>query len=511
MSFDAILDDYEKRRDHALGMGGPERVAKIKARGSLNARERIDYLFDSGTFIESGLFATSFIPQAQSSTPTDGKVCGYGRIDGREAAVVSHDLSVKGASSSLTNVKKMRHMRETAIKNGMPLVLLNESSGARIPDTMGAVGTGALGQDNEQFVRRREVPYAAAVLGPAYGTACWFTQLSDFVAMRKGSVLAVSSPKVTEIAIKEKVDPEELGGWKMQSEVTGKVDYATDTDEEAIDLIKKFLSYLPSHHNQRPPVAAVPSGSGDAARTIFDIVPAERQKVYDMRKVVAALSDTDSVFEIKPRFARGATTAFARMNGSTVGFVCSNPLFKAGALDPDACDKVTSFLVLCDSFNIPLVFLTDTPGFLIGLAGEVKKAPGKIMNFMTAMQLCSVPKISIVMRKSYGQAYLNMAGTRNADEMLAWPSADIGFMDPNVAVNVVHGVTYEQDPEKFTQLLDEVSQESSAYDLASIFSSQFVIDPRETRDVIIRLLEVHSRERTGGISKHQLCNWPTTY
>ena len=133
------------------------------------------------------------------------------------------------------------------------------------------------------------------------------------------------------------------------------------------------------------------------------------------------------------------------------------------------------------------------------------------MNFMTAMQLCTVPKISIVMRKSYGQAYLNMAGTRNADEMLAWPSADIGFMDPNVAVNVVHGVTYEQDPEKFTQLLEKVSQESSAYDLASIFSSQFVIDPRDTRDVIIRLLEVHSRERTGGISKHQLCNWPTTY
>ena len=511
MSFDAILDDYEKRREKAQGMGGPERVAKIKARGSLNARERIDYLFDSGTFMESGLFATSFIPEAQDSTPTDGKVCGYGRIAGREAAVVSHDLTIKGASSSLTNVKKMRHMRETAIKNGMPLVLFNESSGARIPDTMGAVGTGALGQDNEQFIRRREIPYAAAVLGPAYGTACWFTQLSDFVAMRKGGVLAVSSPKVTEIAIKEKVDPEELGGWKMQSEVTGKVDYATDTDEEAIDLIKKFLSYLPSHNNERPPVAAVPKGSGDTAKDILKIVPSERQKVYDMRKVVAALSDTDSVFEMKPRFARPATTALTRINGQTVGFVCTNPLFKAGSLDPDSCDKITSFLILCDSFNIPLVFLTDTPGFLIGLAGEMKKAPGKIMNFMTAMQLCSVPKISIVMRKSYGQAYLNMAGTRNADEMLAWPSADIGFMDPNVAVNVVHGVTYEQEPEKFTKLLGEVSQESSAYDLASIFSSQFVIDPRETRDVIIRLLEVHSRERSGGISKHQLCNWPTTF
>ena len=329
----------------------------------------IDYLFDPETFIESGLFATSFLPEAQDSTPTDGKVCGYGRIDGREAAVVSHDLSVKGASSSLTNVKKMRHMRETAIKNGMPLVLLNESSGARIPDTMGAVGTGALGQDNEQFVRRREIPYAAAVLGPAYGTACWFTQLSDFVAMRKGGVLAVSSPKVTEIAIKEKVDPEELGGWKMQSEVTGKVDYATDTDEEALDLLKKFLSYLPSHHNERPPVAGIPTGSGDAARNILDIVPAQRQKVYDMRKVVAALSDTDSVFEMKPRFARPATTALVRMNGQTVGFVCSNPLFKAGALDP-------GFVRQDHKLPNPLRFLQHPAGLPHGHA-RVPDRPGR--------------------------------------------------------------------------------------------------------------------------------------
>jgi acetyl-CoA carboxylase carboxyltransferase component len=511
MSFDPILSEYDERKSRALAMGGPERVKKIKDRGSLNARERIDHLFDAGTFIESGLFATSYRDEERETTPTDGKVCGYGRIDGREAAVVSHDLSVKGASSSLTNVKKMRHMREMAVKNGMPLVLFNESSGARIPDTMGAIGTGSLGQDPEQFVRRREVPYAAAVLGPAFGTACWFTQLSDFVAMRKGSVLAVSSPKVTSIAIKEKVDPEELGGWKLQTEVTGKVDYATETDEDAIDLIKKFLSYLPSHHNARPPVAAVPTGSDDACGNILDIVPAQRQKVYDMRKVIAAIADKDSLFELKPRFARAATTALARIDGQTVGFACSNPLFKAGALDPDGCDKITSFLVLCDSFNIPLVFLTDTPGFLIGLAGEVKKAPGKIMNFMTAMQLCSVPKFSIVMRKSYGQAYLNFAGTRNADEMIAWPSADIGFMDPNVAVNVVYGVTHEKEPDRFAQLLHEVSEGSSAYDLASVYSAQHVIDPRETRRTLQRLLQVHARERTGGISRHQLCNWPTTY
>ena len=511
MSLDEIIADHEKRRQKALAMGGAERVARIKARGSLNARQRIDHLFDAGTFIESGLFATSYRPEDREATPTDGKVCGYGRIDGREAAVVSHDLSVKGASSSITNVKKMRHMRETAVKNGMPLILLNESSGARIPDTMGAVGTGSLGQDPQQFVRKREIPYAAAVLGPAYGTACWFTQLSDFVVMRKGSVLAVSSPKVTSVAIGEDVDPEELGGWKMQQEVTGKVDYATDTDEEALDLIKRFLGYMPSHHDQRPPVAPVPAGSDEACRAILDIVPAERQKVYNMRQVMAAIADRDSVFELKPRFAPTATTALARLDGRTVGFVGSNPRYKAGALDPDSCDKITSFLVLCDSFNIPLIFLTDTPGFLIGVVGEMKKAPGKIMNFMAAMQMCTVPKLSLVMRKSYGQAYLNMAGTRNADEMLAWPTADVGFMDPYVAVNVVYGVTREDDPGRFEELLEAVTGETTAYDLASIYAAQFVIDPRDSRDTLIRLLEVHARARTGGIGEHLLGTWQTTF
>jgi acetyl-CoA carboxylase carboxyltransferase component len=255
----------------------------------------------------------------------------------------------------------------------------------------------------------------------------------------------------------------------------------------------------------------VPAGADAACARILDIIPPERQKVYDMRHVVVAIADPDSVFELKPRFARTATTALARLGGRTVGFVASNPRYKAGALDPDSCDKITSFLVLCDSFNIPLIFLTDTPGFLIGVAGERQKAPGKIMNFMAAMQMCSVPKLSLVMRKSYGQAYLNMAGTRNADEMIAWPMADVGFMDPNVAVNVVYGVTREAEPERFEQLLGAVEGETSAYDLASIYAAQFVIDPRESRTHLLRLLEVHARRRTGGIGEHLLGTWQTTF
>jgi acetyl-CoA carboxylase carboxyltransferase component len=185
MAFEKYIAEHARRTARALAMGGKERLEKQAALGRLNARQRIDYLFDPGSFIEIGMFARGEPREDWDKTPADGKVTGYGRINGREAAVVSHDITVKSASSSPVNVRKMGHVRRTAIANGVPLVLLNESSGARIPDTMGAIGTGTLGQDPTQFIRMREIPYVAAVLGPAFGTACWFTQLSDFVVMRK--------------------------------------------------------------------------------------------------------------------------------------------------------------------------------------------------------------------------------------------------------------------------------------------------------------------------------------
>lgn len=505
------IEAHEARKARALGMGGPEKLAARKAEGVLNARERIDRLFDAGSFAETGLLATSHLPAMRERSAADGKVCGFGRIDGRPAAVVSCDLTTLGASSSLTNVKKMGHVRRTAVRNGLPIVFLNETSGARIPDTMGAQGTGALGQDPEQFIRNREVPYVSACLGPSYGTGAWYTMLSDFVVMRKGACLAVSSARVTSIAIGEAVDAEELGGWKLHTETTGIVDYATDTDDEALELVRRFLSYLPSHAGELPPAAEPPDEAAIDAERILDLVPAERQKTYDVRKLVAAVADPGSVFELKPRFARVAVTALARMGGRVVGFVASNPMFKGGALDPDGCDKITSFLVLCDSFHIPVIILADTPGFLIGVDGERRKAPGKIMNFMTALQMCTVPKLSIVTRKSYGQAYLNMGGSRNSDEMGAWTTADVGFMDPDVGVNVVYGVTRQSDPEKFAELREVIARETSAYDLAAIYSAQAVLDPRETRAWLLSMLAVHSRARDRGFSRRALASWPTTF
>jgi acetyl-CoA carboxylase carboxyltransferase component len=215
------------------------------------------------------------------------------------------------------------------------------------------------------------------------------------------------------------------------------------------------------------------------------------------------------VFELKPRFGKVAVTALARLDGRTVGFIANNPLHKGGALDTEACEKITSFIVMCDSFNIPLVLLVDTPGFIIGLDAERKRAPGRIMNFMAALQLATVPKVSVILRKSYGQAYLNMGGGRNSDEVAAWPTAEVSFMTPSFAVNIVHGLSPGE--EGYEGRLEEMEKGNSVYDIASIYSVQNVILPHETREYLIRTLAVHRMRLTHGVGQHLMRTWPTTF
>jgi len=233
--------------------------------------------------------------------------------------------------------------------------------------------------------------------------------------------------------------------------------------------------------------------------------------VYDVRKVIKAIADIDSTFEIKERFGKSISTMLARLDGKSVGFIANNPMFKGGALDADACQKVINFMVLCDSFNVPLIFLVDVPGFLIGLEGEVRGMPGKVINWMNALTQVTVPKLTVIMRKDYGQAFINMGGGRNADEVAVWPTADLGFMDPAVSVNVLHGVKYEDDPERFMKLKAEVERDTSAWGLAELYEAQTVLDPRDTRDYLIRTLEVHRLRMKKGVGEHLLRNWPTSY
>jgi len=507
MAHEEKLAELERRRAIALAMGGTRKLEARRNAGVLNARERIAYLLDEGSFLEAGLHAYSIRPETRDKSHADGKLAGYGKVDGRPVALVANDFTVLGASSSQVNMRKMGHMKRTARERLMPLVLLGESSGGRMPDRMGASGRATIGQDREEYRRTRDTPWVSTLMGQSYGSSTWYSVISDVVFARKGAVMAVTSPRVTSIAIGQEISAEDLGGWKLHTEVTGLVDQAFDTDEEVLDAVKTFLSYLPSHKGEAPPRVA-PKPAGDDQDKLLEIVPEARQRVYDSRRVLRTIADDGSVFELKSRFGRAIVTALARIEGRVVGLLANNPLHKGGAIDPDACDKAVNFLVLCDSFNIPIISLVDQPGFFIGLEGERKRAPGKIMNWMNALALITVPRFSVIVRKSFGQAYLNMGGGRNADEVLAWPSADLGFMEPRLAVNVLHGVRAEDDPERFAALAAELDRDTEAWDLAGLYEAQYVIDPRETRGHLARLLEVYEGKQVG---EHLLGNWPTTF
>jgi methylmalonyl-CoA decarboxylase subunit alpha len=510
-NIEARIADLDDRRAKAKAMGGEKKIARRRNSGQLNARERLAYLVDEGTFWETGLLGTSGVYlEDRDKTPTDGKIAGYGKINGRDASIVVNDFTVKGASTSATNGKKIGQVKRIATERGMPCVFIGESTGARLPDAMGSRGMGSqLGNDITQFQRMRETPWTAAALGTSFGSSAWLACCSDFAVMRKGSIMAVSSPRLVSKAIGETVDLEELGGWRLHADTTGQIDMFVDTDEEALDAIKTFLSYLPSHHMEAPPERAVTPGSGEDMDDIHKILPPKRTQVYDVRKIIKSVIDKDSYFELKPRFGKSAVVALARLDGKSVGIFANNPLHRGGALDTQACEKIVDFLVMCDSFNIPLVSLVDTPGFTIGTEAERSRAPGRIMNFMNAMTLVSVPIVSVIMRKSYGRAYVCMGGGRHSNNIAAWPIAEVSFMDPRFATMIVHGL--EPGMEGYEEALAETQNDIEVWDMASIYAVQDVIKPSETRDYLIRMLDIHRLRMTNGVGKHLMRTWPTSY
>ena len=511
MPHDAMLAELDRRRERASAMGGEKKLARRRERGVLNAWERLNHLVDDGSFVETGLLgASGMFAEDEANTPRDGKIAGFARIDGRDVAVCVNDFTVKGASTSATNSKKMAHIRRVATEKGFPFVHIGESTGARLPDAMGARGMGLLlGNDPTQFRRTRESPWAAAALDASFGSSAWLCCVSDFAVMKKGSTMCVSSSRLVSMAIGEEVDLEALGGWRLHAESTGLVDRFVDTDEEAMDEIRRFLSYMPSHNMQAPPVVPVAADATQDQRPILDLLPERRTQVYDMRKIVRILVDRDSYFELKPRFGRPAVTALARLNGRSVGVVANNPMVGGGALSAEACRKIIDFQVLCDSFNIPLVRLMDTPGFVVGTDAERKGAPGWIMNFMNCTCLVTVPSITVLVRKAYGRAYVAMGGGRHNDEMIAWPGAEVSFMDPVFATTIVHGKS--PGDEGFEEALAHIRKDIEVWDMATIYSVQNVIKPQETRDYLIRMLDVYRNRRSGEVGRHHMQNWPTSF
>jgi acetyl-CoA carboxylase carboxyltransferase component len=253
----------------------------------------------------------------------------------------------------------------------------------------------------------------------------------------------------------------------------------------------------------------VPAGSGADMDRVFSVLPESRTQVYDMKRIIRAVVDRDTLFELKPRFGKSAVVGLARLGGRSVGIVANNPLHRGGALDADACRKIVDFLVLCDSFNVPIVLLVDTPGFQIGTEAERAGAPGKIMNFMNAMTLLTVPRLSVIIRKSYGRAYVCMGGGRHSDDIAAWPTAEVSFMSPEFATKIVHGVGVGEPgfEEKFAQ----IQKGSDVWGLAEVYAAQAVIRPEETRDYLIRMLEVYRLRPTKGVGQHLMRSWPTSY
>jgi acetyl-CoA carboxylase carboxyltransferase component len=511
MAHEKVLTELDQRRVKASQMGGEKKLKARKQRGDLNAEERLQELIDDDSFIELGLLGASGISDSDvDGTPRDGKIVGFGKIEGRDIGIVVNDFTTKGASTSATNSKKMGYIRKTCTDRGMPFVHVGESTGARLPDAMGSKGMGQLlGNDISQFTRTRETPWAAAALNTSFGSSAWLCCIADYSVMKKGSIMSVSSPRLVSMAIGENVDLEELGGWRLHAEQTGLIDCFVDTDEEAMAALRQFIAFMPSHSGELPPRGNFSEGTVSDQDQLLEIVPEKRTQVYDMKKIINVIFDTDTFLEIKKRFGRSMVTGLARLNGEVVGILANNPFVGGGAISAAACRKAIDFIVMCDSFNIPMVRLMDTPGFVVGTDAERKGAPGWIMNFMNAMCLTTVPTVTVLVRKAYGRAYVAMGGGAHNDAMVAWPMAEISFMDPVFATDIVH--SKRQGDEGFEEALQDIQKDLEVWDMARIFSAHDVIKPQETRAFIIRMLDVQRRRRTGGIGQHRMSTWPTSY
>lgn len=510
------LERLRSAKQDALGMGGPERVARQHALGRLTARERIDGVLDPGTFRELGLLAHSDRPEDRSNTPADGKITGYGEVDGRPVYLMADDRTVKAGAYGRIGHKKQLNGMEYAVKKGFPAVNLGEAGGGRIPDVMGAPGLMSIVLPIDRPPRDRFVPYIAAIMGECYGSPTFFAAQADIVIQVKGSVMAVTGAPVLAGATGEQVSPQDLGGWELHARTTGQVDLFADDDAHCLALVRQVLGYLPSNANHRPPRLVAGDSPERRLDDIYRLLPASPRQGYDMRRVVRAIADVDSVLELKPLFDRSLFTGLARLDGHVVGILANNPMFSAGAMGWGACEKATAFIALCDSFHIPLIFLHDTPGFLVSKRAEEQKMPLRIMQFLDALHHATVPKLSVIVRKSYGMAHCNMVGgNMGADCLLAWPTAEVSFMAPEVAVDVVHGRKLAEHPEPHAErerLLLAQQELTAPWEAAGLDLIDDIIDPADTRvELIHALRRAQGPDGEMGRSERLLASWPTMF
>ena len=368
-SLRARAEDLATRRADALAMGGEAGVTRQHALGKLTVRERLDLLFDAGSFVEHGLFAGAVeTPQsAGKRTPADGVVTGVGLVEGRRVTVVAYDFTVLAGSIGMHGERKAARARELAVRHGTPVVYLLDSAGARVTESVGAAFAVSGDLFREISTMSGVVPQVGALMGPCSAGTAYIPALCDFVPMVKGtSSMALAGVHLVRAATGEEVTEEEMGGSAVHNRISGVADREAADDAECLGLVRAYLSYLPSAYGAPAPLLPVSDPVDRRAEELYDLVPTNPRQAYDMRRVVAAVVDEGSVFPLKPDWARSVLTGFARFGGRPVGIVASQPMIMGGALGVDSADKAARFINLCDSFDVPLVFLQDVPGFLVG-------------------------------------------------------------------------------------------------------------------------------------------------
>jgi propionyl-CoA carboxylase beta chain len=506
-----LLKDLEARRQKALLGGGRAKQEARHEKGLLNARERLLKLFDTDTFQEFGMHARhschSF-GMEKKELPGDGVVTGTGYIDGRPVAAYAHDFTVGGGALGRIHAKKVCDLIDYAIKAGIPVVGVNDSGGARIQE-----GVDSLSGYGEIFYRNVQcsglVPQIAIIAGPCAGGAAYSPALMDFLIMtRKNANMFICGPQVIQAATGEKAELAQFATADAHASVSGNIHLIAEDDSHALELAQTLLSYLPANNLDDAPHALAEEMSLDPIERFNEIVPADPKAAFDVKEVIDVLADGDSFFEIMPDFAPNLVTGFARIDGAVVGIVASQPKVKAGCLDIDASDKGARFVRVCNIYSIPLVTLVDVPGFFPGLAQERGGIIRHGAKMLFAYASATVPKITVIMRKAYGGAYLAMCSADlGADLVFAWPTAEIAVMGAEGAVNIVFGkeLKASDDPDKRRQELIENYRDefASPYQAAARAFITDVIEPSRTRSkVSLGLHSLFSKRETRPPKKH---------
>jgi acetyl-CoA carboxylase carboxyltransferase component len=498
-----LVEDLHARRERAKLGGGQEKIDRQHERGKLTARERIDLLVDPGTFVEMGIHGRPHFSQRSmegKEAPADGVITGWGAVDGRQVAIAAYDFTVMAGSMGMTGELKMARLRELALQQRMPLIWLLDSAGARIQEAAGSLFAGSGHLFREEVTMSGVVPLVAAMMGPCAAGTAYIPGLSDFVPMVVGQgAMALAGPHLTKAVTGEDISMEDLGGARVHCRKSGVGDLEVKDDKECIAAVKAYLSYFPSNCESRPPVRETSDPEDRMSEKLLDIVPESNRHPYDMYDVIREIVDDGEWFDLKPKFAKTIITCLARFGGRPVGIVASQPKQLGGILENDSADKAARFVNLCDAFSIPLVFLQDVPGFMVGSKVEHAGIIRHGAKMLYAISRATVPKVTIVVRKAYGAGYYVMNGRAyEPDQIYAWPSAEISVMGAEGAVNIIgrSAIEASDDPEATREaMLNAVREQIDVYIAAGNAMIDDVIDPRETRPRIIKALRMADGKR----------------